>query len=346
VHYCFQLLVLAGVVPFGVFLLASTALTLASLAVTFVVHIGASVAMAMLHKSLLMVDESARRDQARLLVVDRATGRWFHHHVSDLPGLLRAGDQLVLNDTRVLPARLKGHRAQTGGRWEGLFLGETTAGHWRLMGRTRGRLQPGECLKLEPWPDSPLADAAGPALSELRLRLVAEEPGGFWLATPEPARPALAALTDYGTMPLPPYMERETPGATDFERYQTVYARVPGSVAAPTAGLHFTPELLARCQQAGIRQSFVTLHVGVGRFGPSQSSDWKSTTCTQSGANSPGTPPPLCRRLAPPGDALSPWAPPRSERSSRPRGSTRRVGGARRGCSFARPMPSGTWMPC
>ncbi|MFN5298170.1 MAG: tRNA preQ1(34) S-adenosylmethionine ribosyltransferase-isomerase QueA [Planctomycetaceae bacterium] len=221
-----------------------------------------------LPERLIARQPADRRDQARLLVVDRATGRWFHHHVSDLPGLLRAGDQLVLNDTRVLPARLKGHRAQTGGRWEGLFLGETTAGHWRLMGRTRGRLQPGECLKLEPWPDSPLADAAGPAPSELRLRLVAEEPGGFWLATPEPARPALAALTDYGTMPLPPYMERETPGAADFERYQTVYARVPGSVAAPTAGLHFTPELLARCQQAGIRQSFVTLHVGVGTFRP------------------------------------------------------------------------------
>ncbi|MFM8222941.1 MAG: tRNA preQ1(34) S-adenosylmethionine ribosyltransferase-isomerase QueA [Planctomycetaceae bacterium] len=229
-----------------------------------------------LPERLIARQPADRRDQARLLVVDRATGGWTHRHVSDLPTLLRSGDQLVLNDTRVLPARLKGHREQTGGRWEGLFLGETTAGHWRLMGRTRGRLQPGERLRLERWPSSGpasadetgAAGAAGPACGLLRLRLVAEEPGGFWLAAPEPARPALEALADFGTMPLPPYMERETPGAEDFERYQTVYARVPGSVAAPTAGLHFTPDLLARCQQAGIGQSFVTLHVGVGTFRP------------------------------------------------------------------------------
>jgi len=209
-----------------------------------------------------------RRDGARLLIVDRRTGQLTHSWIASLPELLYSGDCLVLNDTRVLPARLKGQRERTGGKWEGLFLGETTGGQWRLMGRTRGRIEAGERLKLEHWqrPVQALGDES--PTRGLWLRLDRSESGGFWLATPEPPRDVSEALAEYGTMPLPPYMERRTPQTIDFDRYQTVFARVPGSVAAPTAGLHFTPDLMTRIAAQGTAHTFVTLHVGVGTFRP------------------------------------------------------------------------------
>lgn len=202
-----------------------------------------------------------RREDARLLLVDRSAGTIEHREIGDLPELLRTGDRLVLNDTRVLNARLLGRRRQTGGRWEGLFLESTQAGLWRLMGQTRGKLQPGEQLVI-----SPAGDPASP--EELILELVERDAEGFWMVRPLPACEPLTALAQFGTVPLPPYMERDAPEAADFERYQTTYARSPGSVAAPTAGLHFTPELLARCREHGFDHSFVTLHVGIGTFRP------------------------------------------------------------------------------
>jgi len=202
-----------------------------------------------------------RRDDARLMVVDRTTQAISHHGVRELPRLLRPADCLVLNDTRVVPARLLGLRVKTGGRWEGLFLELAEAGEWRLLCQSRGKLQPGEQIEIHP--------AHSPqSARRLVLELVAREDGGLWRARPTISIEPWAALDEFGTVPLPPYMHRDLAEADDFERYQTVYARHRGSVAAPTAGLHFTAELLAQCTERGIGQAFVTLHVGVGTFRP------------------------------------------------------------------------------
>jgi S-adenosylmethionine:tRNA ribosyltransferase-isomerase len=194
-------------------------------------------------------------------VIDRRTGTIQHRIINELPQLLNRGDSLIFNDTRVVPARLFGQRKETGGRWEGLFLETTPAGDWRLLGQTRGKLRPGEFLEIYParspqWPE------------RLLLRLITRDEEGIWTARPLDDCSPYETLERFGTVPLPPYMEREHPDQNDFERYQTVYARQPGSVAAPTAGLHFTPELLEQCDARGINRGFVTLHVGIGTFRP------------------------------------------------------------------------------
>jgi len=167
----------------------------------------------------------------------------------------------VLNDTRVVPARLLGRRVNTGGRWEGLFLELTVAGNWRMLGQCRGKLVRGEQIAIHPAHDPGSSD-------RLVLELGEREEEGIWQARPiDPVEP-WAALERFGTVPLPPYIRRELAEPADFERYQTVFARHRGSVAAPTAGLHFTPELLARCAEHGIGHAYVTLHVGVGTFRP------------------------------------------------------------------------------
>ena len=198
-----------------------------------------------------------QRDRSRLLAVRRGGAVLGHHHFSDLPGLLDAGDLLVLNDTRVLPARVLGRRARTEGKWEGLFLRELPEGNWELLCQTRGRLMVGETL---------LAEAAGQA--SLRLVLVGKTPEGHWVARPEGEGPAAALLARYGQVPLPPYVRKGRAGAGDRERYQTVYARADGAVAAPTAGLHFTPAVFDALHRRGIAWAFVTLHVGAGTFQP------------------------------------------------------------------------------
>ena len=204
----------------------------------------------------------AGRDESRLLVVDRQRGELLHRTIRDLPSLLLAGDCLVLNDTRVIPARLYGRRAATGGRWEGLFLGTTADGDWRLIGQTRGRLQPGEQIVITPAhrPDSG---------DEFRLTLVEiEADDGVWIVRPESTGDPVKLLGQFGTVPLPPYIHRQLATEESWSRYQTIYARHPGAVAAPTAGLHLTPELLDALEQQEIGQSFVTLHVGIGTFRP------------------------------------------------------------------------------
>jgi S-adenosylmethionine:tRNA ribosyltransferase-isomerase len=201
------------------------------------------------------------RDDARLMIVDRNTESVRHAFVRDLPNLLEAGDCLVLNDTRVVPARLFGCRARTGGKWEGLFLELTPAGNWRLMSQCRGKLQPGERIDIRP-------AHAPESTDRLLLELVARDEEGIWQARPAVVTDHWAALDRFGTVPLPPYMRRDLADADDFERYQTLYARHRGSVAAPTAGLHFTHELLAQCAARGVEQVFVTLHVGIGTFRP------------------------------------------------------------------------------
>ena len=221
----------------------------------------------------------AARDASRLLVVNRAERSITHTTFRDLPSYLRAGDLLVVNETRVVPAKLRGVRAATGGKWEGLFLGIEGATHWRLIGQTRGKLRPGEELSLYPAdsPDSPE-----------RLRLILREPrdNGEWLVEPVPSvifrsakeRPVVAheatnadpwqLLDQFGTVPLPPYIERTAASPEDRERYQTTYARNPGAIAAPTAGLHFTPEIFEACRTRGVEVAPLTLHVGIGTFRP------------------------------------------------------------------------------
>jgi S-adenosylmethionine:tRNA ribosyltransferase-isomerase len=174
---------------------------------------------------------------------------------------LRPGDRLVLNDTRVVPARLFGVRKGTGGKWEGLFLDVDSAGRWRLIGHAGGKLRSGETLAIAP--------AHRPESSErLELTLLNCDAEGIWTAAPASSQNAVELLEQFGTVPLPPYIRRKLGAGLDWERYQTTFAARPGAVAAPTAGLHFTPELLARCEQRGIPRTFVTLHVGIGTFRP------------------------------------------------------------------------------
>jgi S-adenosylmethionine:tRNA ribosyltransferase-isomerase len=212
-----------------------------------------------LPRHLIAQEPCAERDRARLLVIRRATGSLAHHVFHDLPDLLEPRDLLVLNDTRVLPARLLGRRAPTGGKWEGLFLRECPDGSWELLCQTRGRLTAGEAIQVEPGP--------------LVLILESRTPEGHWLARPEPCATSQELLARHGQVPLPPYIHSGRARDADRERYQTVYARRAGAVAAPTAGLHFTPELLQRLGRRGIERAFVTLHVGPGTFQPIQVAD-------------------------------------------------------------------------
>ncbi|MBN2022355.1 MAG: tRNA preQ1(34) S-adenosylmethionine ribosyltransferase-isomerase QueA [Pirellulales bacterium] len=211
-----------------------------------------------LPQELIAQQPLPRRCDARLLVVERARGALSHRHVRDLPELLRAGDCLVLNDTRVVPARLVGRRTLTGGRWEGLFLAADAHGFWRILGKTRGRLAPGETITLE--------DCQG--REDVRLRLAARGGEGGWIARPESDEEVLPLLERVGRIPLPPYIRKGEMVPADRQRYQTVYAATPGAVAAPTAGLHFTEPLLARLEAQGVAICRLTLHVGLGTFRP------------------------------------------------------------------------------
>ena len=203
----------------------------------------------------LIAQEAAEpRDSARLLVVRRTSGTWEHRRFADLPDLLRPGDVLVRNNSRVIPARLVGVRAATGGRWEALYLRTRTDGAWEIMARTRGRPEPGERM------------VVGQGLA---LILEARLDDGRWVVRPEPgAEDAETLLDRHGTIPLPPYIRKGVEAAGDRARYQTVYARVAGSVAAPTAGLHFTPEVFERLDARGVERVDLTLHVGIGTFRP------------------------------------------------------------------------------
>jgi S-adenosylmethionine:tRNA ribosyltransferase-isomerase len=220
-----------------------------------------------LPQELIAAEPLPERDRSRMLVIDRATGSLRHSHVCDLPEFLRSGDRLILNDTQVVPARLFGWRVSTGGKWEGLFLDSLPTGQWRLIAHAGGRLRTGDIIKVEPASDSnnPSRPMNGPTIT---LTLRERDANGVWTVDPSTSEPAFDVLRQFGTVPLPPYIRRKCGTESDRERYQTTYARRPGAVAAPTAGLHFTPELLARCAARGIDRSFVTLHVGIGTFRP------------------------------------------------------------------------------
>lgn len=209
---------------------------------------------------LIAQEPVAERDRARLLLLNRSANTLTHHFFADLPELLRAGDLLILNDTRVLPARLLGRRVSTGGKWEGLFLREATGGNWEMLCRSGGRLRPGDVIRVEPGP--------------LELTLVEQLPTGHWLVRPPALGTPLELLEHHGHVPLPPYIRKGHDHAEDRTRYQTVFAQAPGAVAAPTAGLHFTPGLLHELARRGIERAFVTLHVGPGTFQPIQVEDY------------------------------------------------------------------------
>jgi len=218
-------------------------------------------------------EPAAQRDASRLLVLKRIDGSLTDVRFTDLPGFLKPGDLLVLNDTRVIPARFMLRRA-TGGRVEGLYLAERQPGIWEVLLKGAGRLRIGETLAFA------TADAGSgkPPPTEARLTMERRLDGGRWRVRVAPAAPAVEVLTRVGSAPLPPYIHRpRDPGhaqsGQDRERYQTVYARSPGAIAAPTAGLHFTEEMLHRLRSAGIESTHVTLHVGAGTFAPIQTTD-------------------------------------------------------------------------
>ncbi len=211
-----------------------------------------------LPRRLVAQEPLRNRADARLMVVNRARQDISHHHVRDLPHLVESGDRLVVNDTKVVPAQLAGRRLQTGGRWQGLYLESTADGHWRILCKTRGHLHPGEAVEI--------IDREGRI--GLKLWLLEKIEEGQWLAHPEPDEPAESALQRLGRVPLPPYIRGGNMVDADVGNYQTVYARNPGAIAAPTAGLHFTKELLKALEAHGIVLSRVTLHVGLGTFRP------------------------------------------------------------------------------
>ena len=191
-----------------------------------------------------------RRDASRLLTLDRATGETRHLHFYDLPSLLRPGDCLVLNDSRVLPARLIGKRAG-GGACEVLLLTDRGDRVWECLARPGKKLRPGAKIAFG---DGGLS-AEVVDVAEGGNRLIRFDYEGIFLET----------LERLGKMPLPPYIKAEL---KDGERYQTVYSKAVGSAAAPTAGLHFTPELLEQVRDMGVKVCCVTLHVGLGTFRP------------------------------------------------------------------------------
>ena len=196
-----------------------------------------------------------QRDHSRLLTLDKKTGAMEHRHFYELPGLLHPGDCLVLNDSRVLPARLIGHR-ESGGVCEVLLLIDRGEKVWECLVRPGKKLKPGARVIFGD--------------GELTGEIVAEVEGGNRLVRFDYEGIFLEKLEHLGKMPLPPYIKEEL---QDGERYQTVYSKVTGSAAAPTAGLHFTPELLAQIESMGVKLAYVTLHVGLGTFRPVKAED-------------------------------------------------------------------------
>jgi S-adenosylmethionine:tRNA ribosyltransferase-isomerase len=211
-----------------------------------------------LPRELIAQHPQSRRSDARLLHLDRFSGERVHYHVRDLPELLQPGDLLVVNDTKVVPARLIGFRTATQGRWEGLYVQSNEAGVLELLSKTRGTLKPEETLTLR--------DREGRESEELAVLSSTED--GKLLVRSIHGTSTLELLERFGRIPLPPYIRDGQMVDADEETYQTVYARSPGSIAAPTAGLHFTPELLQTLRKSGVGIVAVTLHVGIGTFQP------------------------------------------------------------------------------
>ncbi len=203
-----------------------------------------------LPKELIAQTPIERRDGSRLMLLDKETGQIDHRHFYDIPDLLEPGDCLVLNDSRVLPARLFGKRP-TGGAVEVLLLADKGDGVWECLTRPGRKTRPGTKLSFGD--------------GELTAEVIAEVSDGNRLIKFNYDGIFIEILERLGRMPLPPYIHEEL---QDSERYQTVYSRELGSAAAPTAGLHFTPELLERIKAKDVGLAYITLHVGLGTFRP------------------------------------------------------------------------------
>lgn len=212
-----------------------------------------------LPKELIAQTPLVRRDGSRLMTLDRATGAVAHRHFYELPELLTPKDCLILNDSRVLPARLLGQRLPGGGACEVLLLIDRGEQTWECLVRPGRKLRTGARLTF--------GDGA------LTAQVVDEVEGGNRLIRFEYEGIFLEVLERLGKMPLPPYIKEEL---QDQERYQTVYSRVLGSAAAPTAGLHFTEELLRQIRDMGVGIGYVTLHVGLGTFRPVKEDELES----------------------------------------------------------------------
>jgi S-adenosylmethionine:tRNA ribosyltransferase-isomerase len=215
-----------------------------------------------LPKTAIALRPAAPRDSARLLAVDPCgVNPFFEAQIRDLPGYLRPGDVMVFNNTKVLPAVLAGHRPPRGDDAPAVEVSLTllerhAGGAWQAFARPARRLRVGDLVIL----------AAGEG--QAALRVTKKEPDGVvTVAAAAPEESVEALMAKFGAMPLPPYIAREA-DERDFTDYQTVYASREGAVAAPTAGLHFTPELLQQLSAKGVRSAFVTLHVGAGTFLP------------------------------------------------------------------------------
>lgn len=192
-----------------------------------------------------------KRDESRLLTLDKTTGAWEHHRFFELPDFLTEKDCLILNDSRVLPARLLGHRLPGGGACEVLLLVDKGDDVWECLVRPGKKMRPGAQVSF--------------GNGELTAEVAAEVEGGNRLVKFHYKGIFLEVLERLGKMPLPPYIKEEL---MDQERYQTVYSKELGSAAAPTAGLHFTEDLLRKIADKGVGVGYVTLHVGLGTFRP------------------------------------------------------------------------------
>lgn len=196
-----------------------------------------------------------QRDASRMLVLDRERQNWTDRSFRDLPDQLRAGDLVVLNNTRVFPARLIGARQPTGGRVELFLIREDSPGVWEALARPAKRIPMGSRVEF----------GGGSLIAEVAKEL---PEGRRWVRF-ESSAPVREMIEQLGQTPLPPYIKRQDAGeGEDRERYQTVYAQQSGAIAAPTAGLHFTPEILKRLHGQGVETAEVTLHVGYGTFEP------------------------------------------------------------------------------
>jgi S-adenosylmethionine:tRNA ribosyltransferase-isomerase len=208
-----------------------------------------------LPENLIAQHPADRRDGSRMMVLDRATGRWEHRVFSDLPSYMKSGDIVAVNNTKVIPARIFGKKPVSGGKVEIFLLEEKEPGLWDVLLRVSRRPKPGETMEF--------------GNGRLVATMIQDGDLGRALVRFETDRPVLEWAAELGNTPLPPYIRRNSGSLDeDRERYQTVFARHPGAVAAPTAGLHFTPEVLATLGDKGVRRVEVTLHVGLGTFRP------------------------------------------------------------------------------
>lgn len=233
-----------------------------------------------LPEELIVQFPADKRDHSRLMVVDRSTGSVEHRHFYDILEYLKAGDCLVLNNSRVIPARIFGIKAATGARVEFLLIKRKDGDRWETMVRPGKKIKKGDVILFGIDADRYISECdhkggnvKSPVMQEieeaapLKAEVLDYGDDGTRIVEFSYKGIFLEILEELGKMPLPPYIERESV-LEDKERYQTVYSKENGSVAAPTAGLHFTEELLAKAKEMGVKIAYVTLHVGIGTFRP------------------------------------------------------------------------------